>query len=449
VSLSSIEDGLADTVAIIEADDEAAVPWTRPADLDLALDELHTKVGHLREDGFFVTWFDGSVGRILSDCSVADLRAVFTCDAGDAFATNAVRAEATAAPAALPFEADTVQRVALGGADQTPANDPAVATARHKPGIGPPAAPRADRPMLLPIPDPVSMEQARQLVRDLYQEQYESQTSPLQQRAVAQKMLNQAGEMEDDPAGRYVLLDVALKIAQRTGDAVTALSAVEQLVEDYAVDELKLTHDALKSVVGRDRSSESCSRVVAKACRLIDRAIQEEQFETAESLCEIATASARQLGDRNTVNQLVQMSARVAYCSQEFREVQRVLKSAKTADDPAGNLRVGRYYCLVRGQWDEGVPLLAQSNDPHLRELAELELRNPTIPADQLVLADGWWELAAVDQTQRAAYCRRAAYWYARALPELPTGLWRAKADMRLKECRRLYGPLDTSGVGQ
>ena len=69
MSLSSIEDGSADTVAVVEVDDAAAVPWTKPADLELAIDQFRTQAGNLREDGVFVVWLDGSVGRIPSSAA--------------------------------------------------------------------------------------------------------------------------------------------------------------------------------------------------------------------------------------------------------------------------------------------------------------------------------------------------------------------------------------------
>jgi hypothetical protein len=145
----------------------------------------------------------------------------------------------------------------------------------------------------------------------------------------------------------------------------------------------------------------------------------------------------------------VSQAAFVAECQKAFKDVQRILTSAKDADDPEGNLRVGRYYCLIRGEWEKGLPLLAKGSHARLRELAEAEMAHPTIPADQLELADGWWELGTAEEAHQTALCRRGAFWYQRALPELPTGLWRAKADMRLKEFRRLHGPVDIASVGE
>jgi hypothetical protein len=123
-----------------------------------------------------------------------------------------------------------------------------------------------------------------------------------------------------------------------------------------------------------------------------------------------------------------------------FKTVQQVLVSLKDADDPHACLEAGRYYCLIKGEWDTGLPLLARCSDLRLRELAEEELREPNIGGDQLELADGWWELGGDDTSQQKALRLRAAHWYARARDTLPAGLFRVKAEMRLRQIKKEYG---------
>ena len=109
-------------------------------------------------------------------------------------------------------------------------------------------------------------------------------------------------------------------------------------------------------------------------------------------------------------------------------------------DDPKANLEVGRYYCLIRGEWAKGLPLLAQSQHPQLQELAEADLRGPTQAADQMELADGWWELADTNAPYRKALRLRGAHWYQQALQILPPGLLKIKAELRLEQMTEEYG---------
>ncbi len=139
-------------------------------------------------------------------------------------------------------------------------------------------------------------------MRELYNKEYESKQEISQQQAMAQRMLKQAEQMSNDPAGRYVLLDIAIKIATRIGDTATALSALDDLTATYEVDELSTVHAALVALAKKDRSREGASQLLDKARNLIDPAIEQEQFDMAETLCQIGTAAARQLGDRQAAN---------------------------------------------------------------------------------------------------------------------------------------------------
>jgi hypothetical protein len=87
---SMIEDGLANTVILLEADDNEAVPWTAPRDFDLNLTEPAQKLGGLRDGSFYVVWADGQVGRVLATAPKLDLRAMFTYESGEAFAAAKV-----------------------------------------------------------------------------------------------------------------------------------------------------------------------------------------------------------------------------------------------------------------------------------------------------------------------------------------------------------------------
>jgi len=64
---------------------------------------------------------------------------------------------------------------------------------------------------------------------------------------------------------------------------------------------------------------------------------------------------------------------------------------AKKPDDPEANFTAGKYLCLVKGDWDKGLPLLAKGSDAKLKELAQKELAGPKDAAEQAAVGDGWW----------------------------------------------------------
>jgi hypothetical protein len=81
------------------------------------------------------------------------------------------------------------------------------------------------------------------------------------------------------------------------------------------------------------------------------------------------------------------------------------------------------------------LPLLAKSRDPALTAPAKAELAGPAAPADQLELADAWWDAASSqgDAARRAIF-RHAGDWYDRARPKLADADQLAHIDARMQQ---------------
>jgi len=116
-------------------------------------------------------------------------------------------------------------------------------------------------------------------------------------------------------------------------------------------------------------------------------------------------------------------------------EVQRAMQVLAADDsDPEANETVGRYDCFTRGDWDRGLPRLAKSGNAQLQAAARRDLSGATTSAEQIGLADMWWELAVgADPEVQQNLTARARHWYALALPNV-TGLSKRKCEKRLGE---------------
>lgn len=436
--MQCFEDGASETVVVLEVDDVAAVNWTEPAELQLDLNRFTSVVGKLREDGFFVIWGDGQMTGVSRDCSAAGLRAIFTYDGGESFVAESVRVKPVAT-----VESPT-EVAATGGAEPAapmPADTPTdkqVSLAGQAEQDGTQLTPA--QVVKYPVPDTRSLEQARKLVREIYHDDYTGKKTLAERKDLARRMIEKATDVSEDVAGHYVLLDIAKDISCQTGDVLTAVDAVEQLVNRFEVDEVELWHDVLAKLGKKERSESESKALLDKARDLVDRALEAEDFERAEMFCQVAMGAGRQLQDREQIQHLDVQQSRIVAARKAYQRIQQLMSSLGNGEDPRASREVGEYYCLVKNEWEKGLPLLGNGNDEVLKGLAEQELKNPTIAADQLTLADGWWAYGEKN-TEHQKNCRlRAALWYTRALVELPAGLWRAKAEMRLNEIKRTYG---------
>ena len=107
------------------------------------------------------------------------------------------------------------------------------------------------------------------------------------------------------------------------------------------------------------------------------------------------------------------------------------VKLAKTPDDPEANLVAGKYLCFVKGDWENGLPMLAFGKDDALKALAAKDLAGVESSSDRAKLGDGWWDLAEKQSgTAKRQLQARAVYWYRQALPGL-TGLAKDKVEKR------------------
>ena len=83
IRLTSVQDGLSKTIAIVEVNPSAAVEWTKPADWKYDSSDLSHDLGDLRARGIVVGMGDASTAILPSDISPADLEALITRNGGE------------------------------------------------------------------------------------------------------------------------------------------------------------------------------------------------------------------------------------------------------------------------------------------------------------------------------------------------------------------------------
>lgn len=288
----------------------------------------------------------------------------------------------------------------------------------------------------LTIPADTAQAKALGLIKEVYGQEWEAAKTSAQKQALATKLLQKATETTD-ATDHYVLLHVAQNLAADAGDAELAFKAIEGMAARYEVDAYKLNGAALAQAAKEASSAQSVA-VAKLSLSLIDEAVGRDDFGAAKFLGGLAGDAARKGRDTALAKDIVARNREIEEIGQAFAEIQDAWATLKQLPvDPDANLAVGRYYCLIKGNWDRGLPMMALGSDEKLKELAVKELKGVPDAAGQVALGDGWWDLVGASEGVAQKQLQgRAAFWYRKALPGL-TGLVKDKVERRLPEVQQ------------
>ena len=197
--------------------------------------------------------------------------------------------------------------------------------------------------------------------------------------------------------GQYVVLDIVIDIAVQTGDSVTAIDALEDMLDSFCSGpgEVQTRHPET-TCQERDRGAGSKPSVAGRGDRSLSKKLSWPR--TLTSLRVSVRSHSAPLG-----SSIGRRGSRFSSWNRDNVGRERLgvlssrsngrLPSWKMQTTPKANLDVGQYYCLIRGEWEKGLPLLAKGSNHELKRLAQAELRAPTRRKNRLELADGWWQL--------------------------------------------------------
>lgn len=290
----------------------------------------------------------------------------------------------------------------------------------------------SDEQPRLPEPAPEELKVASERVEDAYEADIKAAVKNAEQAAaLVKKMLQDAVATKDDPAGRYALLKLCADTAARVGDKATAMEAIRLVAAWYDVDELDLRSRTLIVWVKAVRQPKQQAESIDELLKVVDQCLRLDRFDTAKAVLVAANLVARRAKD-DKLDRVVDIRKReVEICAVEFEESKwaREVLGEKPADEEA-NLEIGRYRCLIKGDWDAGLHYFVLGNDDTLRGLARAELSEPP---NLKAAADEWWELAEEEEGITGRRMREhAAKLYETVLPGI-TGLARRTIEDRLR----------------
>ena len=294
------------------------------------------------------------------------------------------------------------------------------------------------------VPEAAALEKAQKLVEELFADELAAAKTSAAKTGLAKEFIRQAVDTQDDPPGHYALLQAAGKLAIEAGDAETALAAVDRMGESFELSALAMKFKVLRAVAKKAKQSTQSKAVAQQALKLLDQAVEADEFSMAVELGKLGVRAARKARQQTLVKQLaarVKQAEKLAKVHTEYEQVMATLE--KNPGDPDANLAAGRYLCLVKGDWEKGVSYLALGNDQELKQLAIKELNGVLNSKAQVALADAWWGLAQTREgREKDALMLRAGSWYEQAQESLQANLIKVKVEKRLEEIAKIGQPI-------
>lgn len=283
-----------------------------------------------------------------------------------------------------------------------------------------------------PVPDTASRNAAFEIISSLYRSDYENAKTSQQKKDLARKLLSVGKATKDDQAGKFVLLRIARDLAAQQRDTTTSFESIEALSDCFNVDPLKMKHDAV-SMASKEAKGYLDHQVLADALLpCYEEAIDTDQFDIAKAIGELALNCATEGRSPERVDQIefrLKQLGELSAAYEQMKAAQQTLDNSPNNGD--ANSTVGRYLCLMKGNWEDGLPFLAKGSDERLKTSAEFEL---STDVDPIQVADQWWEISdKLTGLQQLRAKSHSGEWYRKALPSL-SGLSKVRTEQRLRE---------------
>ncbi|NND99223.1 MAG: DUF1559 domain-containing protein [Pirellulaceae bacterium] len=424
-----VEDGIENTIMLLEIDDEYCVPWTKPADYEPKnIRLMRADLGQLRGDGTFALWANGWPVLLGSGLTNEQLFKAMTFEAGDTQRAGDIHRDITVG---------AVSDAATIVVSTTPTGPPTESPSElSKPELVN-AIPR-ERP-----PTESEIATASKMLREIYAKRMTDAKKNSEKRSLASEMISDAAQMPSDLAGAFTLQSAAMKLASDSGGVEQLCEAIDQRVGRFDVDAYDQNMAALlnfaKMSFDKDPDEIEGEEYLARSLRVIRAAISVNDFVGAAALARHSFGFIDRDNYDELPKDLNRLRVLLASAQREFDKASEHLQAYR--DDPNdvdAAATFGRFLCFIKGDWEVGLPLLAMGGNKTLMQMAQLDLQGASSFRDEMVIGDAWWELS--QQTRNGLYRQasqeRAAFWYRQAVSQVPPSLDKIHVESRLSQLK-------------
>lgn len=346
---------------------------------------------------------------------------------GASAATTEEMSDGSSAPAGNPMDGTIPPLTPQAGR-------PEETTEKGRPAVGFDAPEPSELAKKEPLPSSEEQQKVLAQIEEVYK--ISSLRAPADKLKTAAE-LAQLAQKATTAAEAFTLRRKAMDLALEGGDLEKALALVDEIDARFRIDILAVKENLLTRFADRATDAERTSAAMRAALELTEDALHEKRYPLALSAINAGyRASQRPTASAELRKRVVERRGRVQKLYdlwQQMTKASGVL--AENPDDPAANLTVGRWKCLIEDDWAAGVPHLAKGNDSALQAAAARELDGESDPAEFIRRGDAWYD-AGQSRTadEKAAWYRRAAYWYEKVADQAASALEKEKARKRLAE---------------
>ncbi|MBV8881335.1 MAG: SUMF1/EgtB/PvdO family nonheme iron enzyme, partial [Planctomycetaceae bacterium] len=304
-----------------------------------------------------------------------------------------------------------------------PAEPKPLETKVAEPLVKAPAVPK--RP---PVPEAARLRDAEAAVRKTFN--VDAAKTPKDKADLARTLLQTASASGAKDVELYALLRMAKTLAAQGGALKVSLEAIDRTGLAFDVDAMGEKVELFAKTTLKPTDAATWG---AGALDVAEEASQAEEYDSAIKLAGRAEALGRSANDRGLQETAKERAKELSDLKRAADGLKAHVKTLESKpDDPAANAAVGKFTCLVKGDWKRGLPMLVKGSEPALKTLAELELATPVDAAAQAALGESWAAQAEKETpTYKTRERSRAAEWLSRALPGL-SGLTKVSAEKKL-----------------
>jgi hypothetical protein len=296
------------------------------------------------------------------------------------------------------------------------------------------------------VPPPSSEAQNAKLaeLKEAFKPEFEASTRPGTRETFPDFLLSTADKLDTDPVARFVLYREAFSrlIGQR--DFGRAAELVDRFDREFEMDPFTLRMHTLSKASDAAKLPSEKLGIVLCAEELAELAQARRRSADAISLVRMADGHAKSLADVQLKNRILAMRVEIEDAADQWGPVERARQTlAENPDEPAAAAIDGRFRCLLEGDWQNGLPLLAKSSDQTLGPAAKQDLAGPTAEITAMVLGDNWFTLGESDP--KLVACKaRAAHWYRQAV-DSAVSLDKVRLTTRIRAIEELNLPSRTA----